>query len=120
MNIRISPFHDKRGFEKLFQFVIYLVIVIMILLGLLQFINNYSSGEAVKEQILAKQIALAIDAAKPGTEIVITKGKFLVSINNKEVNARAKEERQGYTYPFFTQNRIETEQKEGILNIKIS
>ncbi len=60
MNIRISPFHDKRGFEKLFQFVIYLVIVIMILLGLLQFINNYSSGEAVKEQILAKQIALAI------------------------------------------------------------
>lgn len=120
MKSRIGLFYNKKAFEKLLSFVIYLIIVAIILIGLLMFINNYASAESVKEQVLAKQIALAIDAAKPGTQITITKINFIVSISNNEVNAKSKPERMGYSYKFFTTNKIETKQTEGIITIIVS
>lgn len=113
-------FYNKKAFEKLLSFIIYIIIVAIILIGLLMFINNYASAESVKEQVLAKQIALFIDAAKPSTQISITKDKFIVSTDKNKINVKSKQERQGYTYPFFTQNKIETEDKGGVLIITIS
>lgn len=111
---------DKRAFEKLLSFVIYLIIVVIIFLGVLQFINSHAAGDAVKEQILAKQISLFIDSAKPGTQIIIMKGKFIISLSKNEVNVKSKEEMIGYTYNFFTKNKVDIEQKEGVLTISIS
>jgi len=113
-------FRDKRAFDKLMSFLIYLVIVAIILLGLWKFINTYVSEESLKEQVLAKQIALMIDSSEPGTQMVITKGKFIVSVGSNEVNVKASQERLGYTYSFFTRNKVEAVQKEGILTLKFS
>lgn len=119
MKLRGGLFYDKRAL-KLLSWVIYLILIITMFVILLGFVQVNLSGDAVKEQVLAKQIGLAVDAAKPDTQIIINKGKFIVSFNKEEVTVKSKEARQGYTYNFFTQNKIKTEDKGGVLIINIS
>ena len=111
---------DKRGAEDLQSFVIYIIFVILIFTILLFFINNSSMGSLSKEQILAKQIALFLDAAKPGTEIMINKGNFTIEISGNKVKVKSNPASFGYTYDFFTKHYVNTEDKVKDFVIKVS
>jgi hypothetical protein len=60
----------KRG-EILVENVIFIVITLIFLSILVLFISRQGSGDNYLEQSYAKQIALAIDSAKPGMSIFL-------------------------------------------------
>jgi hypothetical protein len=123
MIAKSNLFKDKRGFDQIIATVIYLIIALVIFAGLLKFVSDRASGDSLKEQVLAKQIALILDTAKPGTEVNITIGSFIVDLDNMnhEVIVKSKPERIGYRYHIFTNNRAPSiTKKEDILTIGIS
>lgn len=111
---------DKKAAEEVLSFIIYAIFALIIFIALLFFVRNSAGGDLLKEQILTKQVALLIDAAKPGTEIIINKENFLVQIIEKKVIAKAKPANFGYVYDFFSPYIIETETKGTTLKIKVS
>jgi len=74
---------NKRGDEIVMEQAIFIILNLIFFLTLLYFVYNSSSGSFVNEQYYAKQIALMIDEAKPGTVISIdvTDGYNLVKKN---------------------------------------
>jgi len=60
---------NKKAEEVLFEQIIFIVLNVVFFLILLAFVFNSASGAFVTEQFYAKQIALLIDAAEPGTMI---------------------------------------------------
>lgn len=110
----------KRGMTRLQSFIIYIILPLIILLSLIFFINRISSGKSIEEQVLAKQLALLIDAAKPGTEIILTIEGFMVEISEKEVKVKSEREGIGYSYEFFTPYNIGYEKQDNKLILKVS
>ena len=70
----------KKGQTELMM-VIGNVVIILIAFGiLLNWINDKSSGKAFSDDFIAKQIALVIDSARPGSSIYINE-KFKINGN---------------------------------------
>jgi len=110
--------NGKRGQQELLSVIIQLLIVATLMIILVYFINSTVSGKLVKDQMSAKQLALIIDSAKPGTSISITSETNLSIDGNK---ARAQSDKLAYEYDFYTNYTANLEQKEGgvyILTIK--
>jgi len=99
----------KRGQEELLRFVIYIFAAIIILIVLINFVSGVAGGRLVKSQILAKEIALFIDSAEPGTSMIFNYEKADVIINKDARVVTAKIENSAYTYPFFTSHDIDSE-----------
>ena len=94
------------GQEELLRTIIYSIFAILIPFMLLIFIYVASTGLMIKEQMLAKQIALSIDAAKPGTEIFVQKGNMKeVKLENGKVFVAA-EGSNGKSYRYFSKYEI--------------
>ena len=78
---------DKRGEadSPIFGTVIFTILNLAFFILLLAFVWRSANGAAVYEEIYAKQIALAIDKSKPGTQIVINVDKGLqIADKNKQ------------------------------------
>ena len=102
----------QRKGEILLENIIFIVITLVFLSILILFIYKQSSGVSHLEQSYAKQIALFIDSAKPGTSVFldmheISKEKWFsenfgdsVFINKNIVNVKFSE-KGGYSYSFF-------------------
>lgn len=108
----------KRGQSETFPIIAYIVLAIMILIPLLFFVNSSVHGTRIKEQILAKQIALLINGAEPGTEIRIPSNSMGVTIDGQTMTVKA-ERSSGYEYSFFSDNKIELSFEGDILVINI-
>lgn len=108
----------KRGQVETFPFVAYIVIAILVLIPLLFFVSSSINGNKTKEQILAKQIVLLINNAEPNTIITISTNNLGVSIDGNTITVKG-ERSAGYSYDFFSNNKVELESKDEILTIKI-
>jgi|GEM_PF-3264252 hypothetical protein len=109
----------KKASDELMAFIQYLIFVIIIFVVLILFIRESATGNLLKEQILAKQVALLIDIAKPGTEIMLDTSNFAVNVENGVVNVKAKPENPGYSYSFFSKHKIETSSQGDKIKIRI-
>lgn len=110
----------KGGMEQLQSFVIYVLFVIVVFLVLFRFITNSASGVLVQQQVLAKEIALLVDASEPGTEITIEKGNFTVSITKDKVEvSSASLMSVPSTYEFLSEKELETKEEQNKIIIKI-
>ena len=76
--------------------VIYMILLVFILVSMLYFVSNASKGKLVKNQVIAKQTALLLDASKPGT--VFTLQDVCIFLKNSKVTAG---EELPYSYLFF-------------------
>ena len=116
-------FLDKRGKEDiLFPVVIFLIINLIFFSALLGFVLRASSSALIYEQAYAKEIALIIDNAKPGTEIsfdfsngyeIAGKNNFggeslgeLVKIKDNGVIVSLSKSG-GYSFDFFSSHEVE-------------
>jgi hypothetical protein len=62
---------NKKGLGLLRSSITFIIFTIVITAALAIFIGWIGTGVSIKEQIYAKQLALLIDQAKPGTELTI-------------------------------------------------
>tara|TARA_Y100000310_G_scaffold180243_1_gene180142 strand:+ start:64 stop:480 length:417 start_codon:yes stop_codon:yes gene_type:complete len=104
----------KRG-QILVENVVFIILNLIFLTILILFIYSKSGSEALLEEKYAKQIALIIDSAKPGMDIVLnmedaiekTKKEWgedrigeIVSVEGNTVTVKLRE-KGGYSYSFF-------------------
>tara|TARA_Y100000310_G_scaffold138173_1_gene137066 strand:- start:1854 stop:2336 length:483 start_codon:yes stop_codon:yes gene_type:complete len=110
---------DKKGMEILHGAIIFIILNIVFFASLFIFVGVKSTGSGTYEQIYAKQIALLIDQAKPGTEIDIdisrlytiadknkyypsgTKGLVEIRPEKNEVNVKLTYQGEGYSFKHF-------------------
>jgi hypothetical protein len=81
-------------------------------------VRSAASGDIIKEQVLAKQIALLVDSAKPNTELTIEKGNFTVTVYNDKVAVKAAGG-MGYSYNFLAKHNLLTEEQKNKIIIRI-
>ena len=92
--------------------IIFIILTLIFFSILITFVFTRSSGNAIKEEELAKQVALIVDSAKPGMIIKINVEDYLelakkenydkniITINGNLVTAKFRE-KGGYSYSFF-------------------
>lgn len=103
----------KRG-EILIGTIVFIILNFIYLSLLIIFISRYSGGTSVLEETYAKQIALIVDSAQPGTFVFLDmKTGFdesrdrnfplesIVSIEGNEVRVKLNEQSPGQVYRFF-------------------
>ena len=110
---------NKKGANFIFDQIIFIIIVVAFSVIMIVFVTRFGSQSAIKEQIYAKQIALAIDKARPGTQITmdisdifndVNKNKFTgkyieIDNNNKKVIIHLITGN-GYSYNYFSDSQI--------------
>lgn len=124
---------NKKGTDILNSTLIFLLLNVVFFAIMFGFVARAGSGATIIEQTYAKQIALIIDQAKPGTNIDINieevyemadKNKFsrqnVIKIDNEEnkVYVQVSEER-GYSYNFFNSADIVWELKKTKLSLGV-
>ncbi len=109
---------SKRGSDSLMNQLVFLIIVIAFAAIMILFVTRYGGRAPIKEEIYAKQIALAIDKARSGTSIIIDVSEVytdarknnvekVIEIDNtqKKVIIHVAAGR-GYSYGFFSNNLV--------------
>ena len=109
----------KRGEEAIMFNIIYILIAILILASFLVFIGGIASGRLVKSQIIAKEIALLIDGAEPGTSIEITHEKAEIKIDEEKGEVAVKIDKSEETFTFFTKYGIDFETNSTFTKITV-
>ena len=105
---------NKRGDEKLLWEIILIVIFLFVGGTIFAWESGQASGKSVKAEVVAKQAALLIDSAKPGTMIFIDSE---IEINGNIITAKF--ENQKSEYSFFTKNKVTGKKVEGGTEILI-
>lgn len=114
--------------------VLFILLNIAFFAMVIYFVHDAASGAGMKEKILAKEVALMINAARPGTEIEIDISAYeeiakknniknFIEIGNDNVTVTLSGK--GFVYPYFSKNKVECkygkEQRlAGFLNMKVS
>ncbi|OIO81487.1 hypothetical protein AUJ84_00925 [Candidatus Pacearchaeota archaeon CG1_02_32_132] len=103
----------KKG-NILMENVIFIILIIVFISILFVFVTRQGSNQSVLEKQLAKQIALVIDEAEPGTQVQIRVedefnkypgGKIQVDNNVVNVNFGSGA---GYSYGYFNKVNVES------------
>lgn len=110
----VRIFKNKKGSDMLPEQVIFIVLNIVFFVVLLTFISKSSDGASLYEQSYAKQIALMLDRAKPGTTFVMDiMDGINVKDKSKSLNETIKIDKEnnkvivslrgstGYTFKYF-------------------
>jgi len=109
----------KRGQEELALFAVYIIIAIFVSVALMIFVSGVAGGRLVKSQVLAKEIALFIDAAKPDTSIEMEHENALVNLNTETKEVTVQIEKNYYTYDYFSSYSIDLESNGTVTKISI-
>lgn len=123
---------NKKG-EIVLSTVIFIVLNLIFFSMLIFFVLRASTGVGVYEQVDAKQIALLIDAAKPGMELRLDLAKEremavknkqnpdnIVEIDNSEKKVIVSlASGKGYSYNYFMNYKVETEFEEDVLVMNV-
>ncbi len=112
-----------------FASILYQVIIHLILIGLIfgLFIlaaSERANSRSVKQQILEKQIALMIDAAMPGTTLIVEKQNTYGNVNKLEIKdgkvfAFVNNGISLSGYPYFSKYNVSVENKKDKILVKI-
>lgn len=117
---------NKRGIDVLSSTLVFLLLNVVFFAIMFGFVARAGSGATVVEQVYAKQIALIIDQAKPGTSInmnieeiyeLADKNKFsrqnIIKIDNEKNQVYVQvDEGKGYSYNFFSSGEVVWELKK--------
>lgn len=122
---------NKRGMDVTYYTVIFLVLNLIFISSMLYFVYSSKNNRLTYEQLYAKEIALFLDIAKPGMEILLNFEKgFEISKENEndeklvEINPQTNEikvklgKEGGYLIKYFTTNKVtvtESAQEKKIL-----
>jgi hypothetical protein len=110
---------NRKANESLMNQIIFVIIILAFAVIMIIFVVRFGSQAAMKEELYAKQIALAIDKARTGTGIVmdvsdiykiagekqLTGDKIIIDNNNRKVTVRL-DVGKGYSFGFFSNNSI--------------
>ena len=112
--------------DILMENVIFFIIIAVFFAAMFIFVARAGSQVTINEQIYAKQIALVIDKAKPGTQInldisklyeIANKNKFageIVKIDNENNKVQVRlVQGKGYEFEFFNNAEVVWELKKG-------
>lgn len=110
---------DKKAYMFGLETTIFIVLNIMFFVIVIFFIRGSGNNDLIYEQTYAKQIALFIDNAKPGTEINLDVSNLLEIAKNNHFNGNVVMidninkririnlvEGRGYSYGYFTNSSI--------------
>ena len=86
--MKLISLRDKRGDDLLYSALVFILVNLAFFVLMFLFVARAGHGTSIYEQIYAKQIALLIDSAKPGTtfDIDISKLYELAEKSNYEGN----------------------------------
>lgn len=110
---------NKRGQEQLYMNVFYLVITVILLFSMIYFANDLAEGRAFEKQLTAKKIALILDAAQPGTKIILNSDKIEIEQKDERLYVRTKDEKKGYEYMIYNPYVIKIGAEEGDIIIEV-
>jgi hypothetical protein len=110
---------NKKGADFLFDQIIFIIIILAFSVIMIVFVVRFGNQATIKEQIYAKQVALAIDKARVGTEIkmdisefynLAQKNKFngkIIDIDNKNKKVMVfLSSGEGYSYNYFSGGQV--------------
>lgn len=106
---------NKRGQELLLKHILYMIFIAFILAAMIYFASNVSKGEAIRKNVVAKQIALLLDAAEPKTAITLSNETFI----SKEDSRITAGKENPFSYSFFNPFTVNFAIKEKIMEIEI-
>lgn len=120
---------NKRGDTFVLETTFFIILNVTFFVVMLVFVNRAASGTVIYEQTYAKQIALLLDNAKPGTTVFlnIDKGveiakenkialEKIVEINEKENRVKvALAGKGGYSFQYFSDVSVEIKFSEDSL-----
>jgi len=124
---------NKRGDTYVLETTFFIILNVIFFVMMLVFVNRAASGAVIYEQTYAKQIALLLDDAKPGTTISLNMDKGveiakenkiavdkIVEINEKENRVKVSlTGKGGYSFQYFSDYSIEIGFTENFLVLKI-
>lgn len=105
---------SKRGQSLLIKHILYMIFIVFILAALIYFASNVAKGEAIRKNVVAKRIALLLDAAEPKTTIAISNETFIRKEENKIIAGKENP----FSYSFFNPFIVSFITKEKIIEIK--
>lgn len=117
MKMCISQSKGKKG-ALVEGEVIFILLNLVFFIMLIWFVNNECRGTDMKEKIAAKEIAIFINSAEPGTLILInvrdfkdiaTKNKITDFIQIKDGKVSVALSGGAFTYPYFSDYSVEGE-----------
>lgn len=110
---------DRRGANLLMNHIVFIIIIAAFAAIMIMFIIRFGTQASIKEQIYAKQIALAIDKARAGTSITLDISELYDSTRESRFGGRIinidNENKKviihlaagnGYSYMFFNDNPV--------------
>jgi uncharacterized protein (UPF0333 family) len=106
---------DKRGDAKLLLNVIIILMYLFAAGNVFAWESGQATGKSIKTEVVAKQVVLMIDSAKPGAVIFIDSE---IEINGNIVTAKF--ENQKSEYSFFSKNKVSARKVEGGTEIRIT
>lgn len=105
---------NKKGSDIIVGNVVFIILALLFFGLLLLFLMNQSSSTRLMEERTAKEIALLLDSAEPGTEIIFDIEEIAsktddeanaIRIENNFVYVKLKS-KEGYKYHFFNSEEI--------------
>jgi len=102
--------------------VIFIILNITFILMLGYFVYNSASGAGMKQKVLAKEISMFIDSAKPGTTVGLNIANYKKIAEAKKIpdfikcedgNVEVALTGQGFSYPYFSTYAISCEYGAG-------
>lgn len=120
---------NKRG-TFVIEDVILVILVIVFVTIIMVFVSKQSSNVYIKEEMAAKEIALAIDSARAGTEVKIHFEEYLDKMeegivnpikidNDKNEVVVQLSEKTGYRYGFFNDVSVSVKTEENYLIMEV-
>mgnify|MGYP000738481417 CR=1 FL=1 len=106
---------NKRGAEILLWNIIVIVLFITAFASIGVWISNNIRGDAIKPDLIAKQTALLIDLADPGTTIFVNAD---IVIEGQKITAVYNDLKSEYS--FFSNSTVTARKVEGGTEIKIT
>lgn len=111
---KLSIYRSKKAMNFIARNIVFIVLTAAVFGLLFMFVARAGSNVGFYEQAYAKQIALLIDSAKPGTNITMDVSKLVslakknglkeklidIKPNTKEITVRVRDGK-GYTYKHF-------------------
>ena len=111
---------DKRGVELGWQFLFNLLFVIAIIIIISIWINNQASGDAIKKQVLAKEICMIVTSVEPGTKIMIEQEKnIVIEKEGSAIVIKKGEFDRGYSYDCYIKDNVKFSKKDNFTIIEI-
>lgn len=103
---------DRKAVTQVLEVVLFIILNLIFIASLIVFVNRAGSSSAVLEQAYTKELAIAIDMAKPGTIISVNIEELAKKTGNSEksnlINFRNSRISVGkYKYSVFTGYDIE-------------